>query len=535
MRFSIGLGLLVCMLTGVISVRQAAWAADQTNTNGGNKADGKHLEQQSFIRVREVCSSSAWGGDWIKKDMPLELRHKLFMPFWPEERLRCHLEMLKAFGFNSIQISDSPINALWVGADPKEWRKRVLFRCKVAHELGMSVSMFIWGATVADITQGGQQYSELDWHKPEDRTRLEAWYHERAELAPYVDRVITHWVDPGNPKCNECTIDTVVEMHNFIMGIYREKNPKIRGTLSTWFMVPGKKWPGYESAGKLAAHPKLDRDTDIAWGWRIGPKDELDAIVAAGRRAAVWGWYTADDEIRPALHVRIGVLENCFPNKLMPQKRAELAPRWTDGLAWYSLDDNFHGLNMQNLYVAGKLMQDPSLDAQQLLDEFVRGFVGETNAPAVAAALRAVEQARTKSYCYTYTVPDAVDIRTTEQKNMTDIWLSETPGIVTAALQGLKSVKLAPNFKPAWPVVLEPQDYLAELQAHLEAIRQMLTFLTAVREVERLKAAGAPVEKLETAINALPKVIYDPAHTAGLETMVYRNKLATLKKAALGK
>jgi hypothetical protein len=77
---------------------------------------------------------------------------------------------------------------------------------------------------------------------------------------------------------------------------------------------------------------------------------------------------------------------------------------------------------------------------------------------------------------------------------------------------------------------MEPAEYLGELNAHLEAIRQMLAFLKGVREVEKLQAEGAPNEKLEAAIAALPKVVYDPAHTAGLEADIYKQKLAALKK-----
>ena len=99
---------------------------------------------------------------------------------------------------------------------------------------------------------------------------------------------------------------------------------------------------------------------------------ELEGVAAAGRQAGVWGWYTADNEINPALHVRTAVLQNYF-RSLPPGTRTQLA--------WHSLDDNFPGLSMQNLYVAGKLMQDPSLDAQELLEEFCRGIRGRGQCP----------------------------------------------------------------------------------------------------------------------------------------------------------
>jgi len=505
---------------------------------------------EPLIRIREVISSTPWGG-WVKESMPLDLRQRMFLPFWSEARLRRHIEMLKAFGFNSIQVT-VPTVALWCGADLESWRKRQLFMLRTARELGMSTSQFVWGAAVADPARKGagmleaQQVSELDWHKPIDRARLEAWYRDQAECGPVVDRVVTHWVDPGHEQ--EGGIDTVIEMHNFIMAVYREKNPGIHGYLSAWFMdnFVGKRYPGYTDEGVLAANKRLDRDSGVALGrlnyscdglntvggnsgMTLADRESrvsgeiLDAIAAAGRQAGVWGWYTSDVEINPALHVRTDVMQNYFRN-LPSQARTQLA--------WHSIDDNFPGLNMQNLYVAGKLMQDPSLDAQALLEEFCRGFVGEGNTLAVTAALRAIEQARTRSLLYNARVEDALaPVSGAKAPPLPASWLDDASKAVDAAIAGMKTVQMAPDFKTAWPVTMEPAEYLPELNAHLEAIRQMLAFLKGEREVEVLQDNGAPKEQIEAAIAALPAVIYDPAHTAGLEAGIYKQKLAALKTA----
>jgi hypothetical protein len=538
-------------LNGITFVSGAEPVRSVINDSSQPKDKTMNQKTEPFIRTREVISSTPWGG-WVKSDMPLELRQRMFLPFWSEARLRRHIEMLKAFGFNSIQVT-VPTVALWCGADLESWRQRQLFMLKTARELGMSTSQFLWGAAVADPARKGsgmlesQQVSELDWHKPDDRERLLAWYRGQAELAPYVDRVITHWVDPGHTQ--QGGIDTVVEMHNAIMAIFRERNPRIQGCLSAWFMddFAGKRYPGYTDEGVLAARKTLDRDSGVALGrfnyscdgrntgggnagTTLADRESrvsgeiLDAIAAAGRQAGVWGWYTADIEINPALHVRTEVMQNYFRN-LPPQTRTKLA--------WHSVDDNFAGLNMQNLYVAGRLMQDPSLDAQALLAEFCRGFVGGANAPALAAALRAIEQARTRSLLYNARVEDALaPVSGAKGTPLPASWLDDTSKAVDAAIAGMKTVKLAPDFTTAWPVTMEPAEYLAELDAHLEAIRQMLAFLKGVREVEKLQAGGASKEQLEAAIAALPAVTYDPAHTAGLEAAIYKQKLAALKKAA---
>lgn len=516
----------------------------------------KTANREPFIRIREVLTSTPWGG-WVKDHMPEEMRRRFFLPFWPDDRVRRHLEMLKAFGFNSIQTGGNPCGAWWVGADEDEYRRQQLLRCRAARELGMSVSVAVWGAAVADAAKTGQQFSELDWSRPEDRARLEAWYRDQAEFAPLADRVVTHWVDPGKPQPGG--IDTVVEMHNFILGIYREKNPQIHGVLSAWFMdnfldvddPACRRYPGFVSEGDLAAHKALDPDSDVAlgrfnyncdgtnviggnYGRTLAERESrvsgevLEAIAATGRKAGIWGWYTADIEINPALHVRTDIMQHYFRN-LPPQTRT--------AVAWHSIDDNFTGLNMQNLYVAGRLMQDPSLDAQALLAEFVVGFVGDRYAAPVTAALRAIEQARARSLLYNAKVQDAVapgGAKWEERHWLPPSWLDDTASAVDAAIAGLRSVAPAPDARTAWPVVMEPAEYVGELKAHLEAIRQMLEFLKGVREFERLRSIGASSDTLLAAIDSLPVVEYDPAHSAGMEADIYRQKLADLRSADMG-
>ena len=215
--------LVVCGLAIVEWFRPAAEAGNPSIAAGRAVVQTTHVESTPLIRVREVTSTMPWG-DWVKTKMPLTLRQKYFMAFWPEARLRQHLGMLRAFGFNSIQVFGNPVSAWWVGADEQQWRQRQIFRCRTARDLGMSVSVFVWGAAVPDRTKGGQQFSHLAWDKPEERAKLQAWYQDQAELAPYADRVVTHWIDPGEQR--NVPIETVIEQHNAILGGVPAEEPE---------------------------------------------------------------------------------------------------------------------------------------------------------------------------------------------------------------------------------------------------------------------------------------------------------------------
>ncbi len=295
-------------------------------------------------------------------------------------------------------------------------------------------------------------------------------------------------------------------------------------------------WRGYEGVPALAANPALDRHSGIALGREnhgmdgsqvpIYPQSgayiqasDLQAIRKAGRPAGVWSWYTTDIEIFPSLHVHADLLQNYF--RAMARQAGDL-------LEWVSVEDNCHGLNMQNLYIAGRLMQDPAGDAQAMLDEFVRGFVGVEQASPVVQALRVIEQVRCRSLRYDVLSELAPALVRPVNPLSQDLIERNLPR-VERAIADLAPVSIEPTFRPAWPVTMSPADYLEELKAHLDAIRQMLAFLRAADAAERLKQGGALKESVETAIRALPVVTSDPRHTVGLEFLVYQKKLQRLR------
>jgi hypothetical protein len=176
---------------------------------------------------------------------------------------------------------------------------------------------------------------------------------------------------------------------------------------------------------------------------------------------------------------------------------------------------------MHNLYIAGHLMQDPSLDAEKLLREYAEGFFGAAAAPALVRALEAIEHARCRSLRYSLKVGDPNEALRDGKQDTSEPsadWADRGLALAAASLKELEGLTLPAGHRPAWPVTLSPQDFLPELVAHLRAIQQMLTFLKAAKSVGSL----ADVERL-------PKVVYDPAHTAGLEASAYRQVLETLR------
>ncbi len=477
-----------------------------------------------FIPVREVIVYCPNSGIW--NAMAPALKRKYFMCYWPDERIRQHIAMLHAFGYNAVQVSvvgQMPRNA---GQSMEEWVRRVNVQVAAAREHDMTVTQFVWGNTISALEAGASDpHPILDWHQPAHRDALHReWERSARAVGAEVDRVVTHWCDPGGATvgCPHCSIHTAVEMHNASLEHFRAVSSRIGAYFSNWMLYPGNKsfgagWPGYDGVQSIVGDPAFDAASGVALGImncgadgvhldRCGQLSaaDLKTIAAAGRKAAVWAWYTTDMEIQPALHVHTKLLQNYFRS---------LPSETTGTVTWHTVDDCSSGLNMHNLFIAGRLMQDPALDAQALLREYTEGFFGRAAAPALVRALEAIEHARCRSLRYSLKVGDPHEgLHETElgADELPANWADEGLGMTRSALKEMECLSLPRGHRAAWPVTLEPREFLPELVAHLKAVEQMLAFL---------KAAGET--KDATAVANLPVVEYDLAHTAGLERQAY--------------
>lgn len=491
--------------------------------------------RRPFIPVREAIVACPNSGVW--NALSPELKRRYFMCYWPDEHTRRHVAMLAAFGYNALQVSvvgQMPRNA---GQTMEEWVRRVKVQVAAARERGMSVTQFVWGNAISAIEPGFSDPHPIhDWHKPAEREALyREWERSARALDGEVDRVVTHWNNPGGatPGCCECSIHSAIEMHNAILDVFRGVNPHIEGYFSNWMLFPGNKsygagWPGYDGVQSIVGDPAFDPASGVALGIMNCGSDgvrqdrfgqlraaDLRLIRESGRKAAVWSWYLTDMEIQPALHVHTRLLQNYFRG---------LPAETTDALAWHTVDDCCLGLNMHNLFVAGRLMQDPSLDARALLREYAEGFFGAAAAPALVRALEAIEHARCRSLRYSLKVGDPHEGLHEEELAANELpaeWADQGLAMARSSLKELAWISLPAGHRTAWPVTLAPRAFLPELAAHLKAVEQMLAFLKAAGELRRNLKADAASHPVQAALATLPEVVCDPEHTAGLERQAY--------------
>lgn len=469
----------------------------------------------AFLKIREVTLGDSSLEHMEKKLSPLgdrtrsitdRIHQKYAIQNWDIARLRTYVDMLQAFGFNSIELYDlwqAYLNAGW-GTDPKDWPEKMDAMADYARSRRMRTTLFLWG-------NAGFEYNErkphfhLCWNDPAERDILEHYWEHQARHAAHFDHVVTHWGDPGGCERNGCTIETAQHLHLEILRRLRANNPTMQSTFSLWMLHHPRfsKWAGYEGPHTVLQSGILPPEVMIAV--HSSPSDfnfdTVRQIAQAGRKVGVWCWYLANHEVTPSCYVRTSRLKDYFAD--LPEEAHEL-------IEWHSLDANNHGLNIHNLFVAGRLMRDPHADAQAVLREFIAGAFGAENVDRVEKILLTIEKARN---CPGY--------RDDPQA---------TPEQARDAHRLAREISIADTFSPAFPMVLSPRELAGELVAQTEAIAQFLEFRAGARDVEQMKRRGASPEQIDAAIAELPAVDRPSDWMTNMEYCLYLARLDDLKE-----
>lgn len=443
------------------------------------------MTPKPFISRREVILSDPFDA-YVVNGRAIQDRYT--WQLWPMARMERYIDMLCEFGFNSIQLSELAEDYGCVGyrLSERQLGDKLHAVSRYAKSKGMTRSLFVWGSGATDVKKSRGKLLDWTFFHPcpcvkGGNAALDAHYRKQARHAPHFDHIVTHWGDPGGCRGGKCTIRTTMELHNRLAGAFRKRNGDIATTFSLWVMhMPefGGRWPGYESVRTILDAGILPPDVGLAQHGRFR-LNEAKTIAAAGRRAGVWGWYLADDEVMPSIHVHKTILGEYF--NAMPPSAGRL-------LEWHSIDSNCHALNVHNLYLAGQLLIDPTRIADALLAEYCRRAFGKAG-DGFLVGLRAIDQTR----CQTDYQRLARLLTGLPWKGASDEY--ERPAehlkIVSAARKVVDKLRPDARHKPDLPLAISAGEFLTELQLHLRAIEQYARWRIAfVKEAAR----GEPID-----------------------------------------
>lgn len=486
---------------------------------------------QPFIRVREVMMGDSATvpmeqalsplGDETRSVTP-EIFSRYSIENWDVSRLKRYCDMLKAFGYNSIQFYDSWENYLAAGwgqdeglwpkagqnewtAQARDWPAKVDALGDYARSIGLRTTIFLWGNAAFDY-RTGRLYWALCPNDVAQREILEQHWDHQARHAPHFDHFITHWGDPGGCNRNGCTIQTAQHIHVDLLNRFRKLNPRIESSFSLWMLADPKfgKWPGYKGVQTVAHGGILPDDVmlSVHAEHRVFNEDEVRDIVACGRRAGMWTWYCVNNEIMPSMFGRTRALKEFFDS--LPADAPDL-------FAWQSIDNNNHLLNLDSLYVCAKLMLDRTTDPKAAQLEFLVGALGRKNADDARIALQAIETLRPMW-------PDKYGEEVIDA------------GLARKAEAAARRVKVAPDFVPDFALPISSAQYAEEIVRQTEALREFAEFSVAAAQLEKMQADGASESAFQAALLALPEVTKPTFWMTNLEWCRRLARIESLRK-----
>ncbi len=307
-------------------------------------------------------------------------------------QLKEYAKMMKECGFTGIQVTDMCSAWRAVGTwETMHDKYKVL--ADACHELGMKFTVWCWAAEFSG--HGWQDpdvvYTNADPTKPayKDQRVLDTfnkYYDIYADLAPYVDRVIAHFYDPGNLRDTE----SILYFVRLLKDKFREKNPNVEVGIDTWGSPS-------DFPNQLVAAGMTDimlMELPFLPSWRQeGKRAEFRAgVKKLGCTLGSWGWYTCEYEIdqMAAMFVNNRVIKDVYTQTRI-QGDSVMTPAY-----WSEMDSN-HILNFFSMYAAGHLLIDPDADPDVLLSDSVWAIVGRShpeNAARLLAALELIRDAR---------------------------------------------------------------------------------------------------------------------------------------------
>ena len=450
-------------------------------------------EQDPWIKEREatVCTWKFDDDRGYVSNMNVSLLND-FMCL-SDRQLVDYAYMIKACGFTGIQVMD--ICAAWRASGSFETvHDRFRRLADACHSIGLKFTLWCWAAEFSGHgwTEPRAVYQNVDPGRPacEDRRVVDLfseYYDVYAELAPYCDRVIAHFFDPGNLTDTE----SIIFFLKMLADKFRAGNPAIKIAVDTWGCPEG--YPEALVQAGLGDVMLMELPFLPVWqaeGKRAGFREGVRKL---GCGLGVWGWYTADMEIDQLASMTVNnrVLKHVF-NTVREQGDRVMVP------GYWSETDSYHLLNYFSLYAAGHLLTDPEGDPDKLLYDSALAFTGNANdAATLTDVLEVIRDARSGDTWDTYwwSSPEYV------LKNSDYNALIPRVENATAELEELSQRPEPGDGSIRFPVTRRQLYKL--IMPHLHQIRQFLAFRRDLDKIKKLKDSGADAETLQKLVDGL--------------------------------
>jgi hypothetical protein len=406
-----------------------------------------------------------------------------------DRQLERYVDMFDWFGFSGVQLIETGYSYGVMGS-PEAFHAPVIRIAQDARVNGQKVSLWVWAAKFNSygwrdpsvVYRPRRGLSAFD--DPAVRRSFEKYYDIYAALAPYVDRVIGHFYDPGELEDRR----DVFRYMRLLESKFHAANPAIKMSIDTW--AAGDDYPQALIDNGFTDYLMLEMSMPNLY--KPGQRERLHREAKRlGLKLGVWGWYTTEYETDqlPAMFVNAKVLAHFYRH--IRDGAAKILP-----LTYWSEMEANHINNLYSMYAAGQLLWNPLRDPDEVLAEISSGIWGPVNGPKVLAALKLIQDARSGPTWDTYwwAMPDyrlgktdaAEDLRRAEE-----------------SIRELAGMRIDGRFVPKFPLPYPPAVLRELILKQLEQVRAFVAFrvkLNQLREEVSQGLAGADLSQKLSAI-----------------------------------
>jgi hypothetical protein len=146
-----------------------------------------------------------------------------------------YVEMYDWFGFSGIQLMETSYSYGILGS-VEAFHARLKEFASAARRNGQNVSLWVWAAEFSHFNWIDPDVTYIPssghsaFNDPRVRKVFDKYYDAYAELAPYIDRLMGHFYDPGNLRDQS----DVFNYMRLLESKFRARNPNIKMAIDMW-------------------------------------------------------------------------------------------------------------------------------------------------------------------------------------------------------------------------------------------------------------------------------------------------------------
>lgn len=454
-----------------------------------------HLSESPWIPEREwtICP---WQPDLVRgtwwnnnADKRLNIWH------YSDEQIAKYVEMFDWFGFSGCQLMETCYNYA-AGGSPEAFQALQKKFAQAVHKNGQDVTLWVWAAQFDGFgwVDPGVTYvpakGNTAFDDPKVRATFEKYYNHYANLAPYADRLVAHFYDPGSLKSRA----DVFKYLRLLDDKFKAKNPKIKLAVDFWAAgSPGEYMQQLIDNGFGDA---LLLELTLPHTYPAGKREALhEEAKKRGLNLGVWGWYTTEYETdqMPTMHVNAQLLKNFYQQ--IQNGADKISP-----ITYWSEMEAYHLNNIFTMYAASQLLWNPNRAPHEILREISEGIWGPRNGPKILETLELIQDTRSGSTWETFwwTLPTH---RLGTENPQNDLRRAEI------FLANLEQMKTDNSFVPKFPLPFPPETFVELMIPHLKQIKTFAQFRIEVDHVYEAEKSGSSKEELKKLAEAAWKPV----------------------------